>query len=175
MISVGRSLALSLGVVLVASCSPAPKSSADTSAVAAAPAAAAPNAAADESAIRDLNASWFRIYNRHDAAVLAALYADDAVLMMPGYPEARGRAAIQAAYQRDMDSMTKAGYMNNQGTNSEIGVSGDVAWESNSFNITDKAGKKIDAGKYVTVFARKDGKWAIIRDIWNSDAGTPTP
>ena len=54
-------------------------------------------------------------------------------------------------------------------------ASGDLAYESNTFTITDKAGKKIDSGKYVTVFARKDGKWVIVRDIWNSDAGPATP
>jgi ketosteroid isomerase-like protein len=32
----------------------------------------------------------------------------------------------------------------------------------------------VDAGKYVTVFQRKDGKWRIIRDIWNSD-NPPAP
>ncbi|MGE5750008.1 MAG: YybH family protein [Gemmatimonas sp.] len=174
MVSLGRSLALGLSVAVVAGCSTAAKPSADTTTVAAAPAATA-NSAADETAIRDLNASWFKIYNTHDAAALAALYADDAVLMMPGKQAIRGRDAIKAAYQKDMDEMAKAGNMNNQGSDSEAGVSGDVAWESNTFDITDKTGKKIDAGKYVTVFARKDGKWAIIRDIWNSDSGTATP
>ena len=131
--------------------------------------------AGDESAIRDLNASWFRIYNTHDAAALAALYADDAVLMMPGAPTVRGRDAIKAAYEKDMAVMAKAGNMNNEGSDSEISASGDLAYESNTFTITDKAGKKIDSGKYVTVFARKDGKWMIVRDIWNSDAGPATP
>ena len=57
----------------------------------------------------------------------------------------------------------------------QTAASGDLAYESNTFTITDKAGKKIDSGKYVTVFARKDGKWVIVRDIWNSDAGPATP
>ena len=57
----------------------------------------------------------------------------------------------------------------------QVAASGDLAYESNTFTITDKAGKKIDSGKYVTVFARKDGKWVIVRDIWNSDAGPATP
>ena len=174
MINIGRRLALSLSVVVVAGCSTAAKPPADTTAAAAAPAATT-NTAADETAIGDLNASGFKIYNTHDAAALAALYADDAVLMMPGSQAVRGRDAIKAAYQKDMDAMAKAGSMNNQGSSSEVGVSGDVAWESNTFNITDKAGKTIDSGKYVTVFARKDGKWAIVRDIWNSDTGTATP
>ena len=174
MLSAGKSLAVSLAVVFVAGCSRSEKPSADTSTVAAAPPAAA-TTAGDESAIRDLNASWFRIYNTHDAAALAALYADDAVLMMPGAPTVRGRDAIKAAYEKDMAAMSKAGNMNNQGSDSEISASGDLAYESNTFTITDKAGKKIDSGKYVTVFARKDGKWMIVRDIWNSDAGPATP
>jgi len=27
----------------------------------------------------------------------------------------------------------------------------------------------VDAGKYLTVFQRRDEKWMIIRDTWNSD------
>lgn len=174
MIGFGRSLAVSLAIVVVAGCNTTAKSSTDTSIVAAAPGATT-SSAEDQNAIRELNASWFRIYNTHDAAALAELYADDAVLMMPGVPVVRGRDAIKTAYQKDMDAMTKAGNMNNQGSDSEIGTSGNLAYESNSFNITDKTGKKIDSGKYVTVFAKKDGKWVIVRDIWNSDSGPAVP
>ena len=170
----GRTLAVSLAVVVVAGCTKAETPAADTAAVAAAATAPA-SSAADEAAIRDLNASWFRINNTHDAAALAALYADDAVLMMPGAPVARGREAIAAAYKKDMDVMAKSGWVNNQGSDSEIGLSGDLAYESNTFTIADKTGKKIDSGKYVTVFAKRDGKWVIVRDIWNMDTPTATP
>ena len=174
MTGLGRTLAVSLAVVVAAGCPKAENTPADTAAVATVSAAPV-NTAADESAIRDLNASWFKIYNTHDAAALTALYADDAVLMMPGAPVARGRAAIQAAYQKDLDAMAKSGMMNNLGSDSEIVASGDLAYESNTFTVTDKSGKKVDSGKYLTVFARRDGKWMIVRDIWNSDAGTVTP
>jgi uncharacterized protein (TIGR02246 family) len=174
MTGLGRTLAVSLAVVVVAGCTKAENTPADTAAVATVSAAPV-NTAADESAIRDLNASWFRINNTHDAAALAALYADDAVLMMPGSPVARGREAIAAAYKKDMDIMAKSGMMNNQGSDSEIAVSGDLAYESNTFTLTDKTGKKIDSGKYVTVFAKRDGKWVIVRDIWNMDTVPATP
>jgi len=170
----GRTLAASLAFVVVAGCTKAEDTPADTAAVAAAASAPA-STAADETAVRDINASWFRIYNTHDAAALVALYADDAVLMMPGAPVARGREAIQAAYQKDLDGMAKSGMMNNLGSDSEIVASGDLAYESNTFTVTDKSGKTVDSGKYVTVFAKRDGKWMIVRDIWNSDAGTATP
>lgn len=170
----GRSLAAGLAIVVVAGCTKSEKPPADTAAAAAA-STTSPGSATDDSTVRDLNATWFRVFNAHDAGALAALYADDAVLMVPGSPAARGREAIKAAYQKDMDAMAKSGYLNNQGNDSESAVSGDLAYESNTFNVTDKTGKKIEAGKYVTVFAKRNGKWMIIRDIWNSDTMPATP
>ena len=163
-----RSLTLGLTVVGIAGCTKPATPTADSTSIAATTIAADP--AADEAAIRELNASWFKTYNSHDAAALAAFYADDAVLMMPGVPTTRGPEAIKAAYQRDMDGMAKGGFSNAIGADSEAGVSGDLAWESNTFTVTDKSGKKVDSGKYVTVFERRNGKWMIVRDIWNSDA-----
>ncbi|MEO5904706.1 MAG: SgcJ/EcaC family oxidoreductase [Gemmatimonadaceae bacterium] len=165
------SRALLLGVsIALAGCNAAAKPAGDTTATA----AAAPDMAADQQALRDVNAAWFKAYNAHDAAALAALYADDAVLYMPGQAMIRGRDAIKAAYQKDVDASAKASLANNVGSGSEAGASGDLGWETNTFTVTDKSGKKIDSGKYFTMFARKDGKWWIVRDIWNSDAAAPT-
>jgi hypothetical protein len=62
--------------------------------------------AADESAIRAVNPTWFKAYNSGDADALAALYAEDAVLNIPGVPAVRGRAAIREAYVKDMAAST---------------------------------------------------------------------
>ena len=56
----------------------------------------------------------------------------------------------------------------------DVGVSGDLGWIWNTFTAKDKAGATVDAGKYLTLFSRKDGQWRIIRDIWNSD-NPPAP
>src|SRR6185503_34426 len=170
MIQLTRSIASGIGAILIVGCSAGAKPSADSTA---APAPAATDAAADQQAIRDVNAAWFKSYNAHDAAALAALYADDAVLMVPGMPMARGREAIKSAYEPDVAAMAKAGYTNNEGSSPEYRVSGDLGIETNTFTVTDKSGKQIDAGKYVTVFSRKDGKWSITHDIWNSDGPPP--
>jgi hypothetical protein len=45
---------------------------------------------ADESAIRTVNVNWGKAYNGGDAKAVTALYADDAVLLPPGGPSARG-------------------------------------------------------------------------------------
>lgn len=164
-------LVLSLSISLLAACSGGAKS-ADSTATAAAPVEAS---AADVIAIRDISKAWYAHYNAHHPDSVAALYADNAILMMPGAPAARGRDAIRTALAKDIAATEKAGYSDNQGKDSNISVSGSIGWESNTYTITDKAGKQIEAGKYVTVFARKDGKWVIVRDIWNSDGASPTP
>lgn len=160
-----------LGVVAVLSCTESAPPASDTSAVAAAP---APDAADDDQAVRAINPAWFKAHNAHDVEGLVSLYAADAVLNTPGYAPARGTAAIRDAYTKEIGEMTAGGLMNNSGPNPEFGVSGDLAYEWNTFTVTDKSGKTIDKGKYVTVFERKNGKWMIIRDIWNSDT-PPAP
>jgi uncharacterized protein (TIGR02246 family) len=138
-----------------------------------APPAADP--AADEAALRAINPAWFKAYNAGDVDGVVALYSDDAVLSIPGVPPARGLAAIREAYAKDMAAMAAAGLANNQGAAPEFGISGDLGWEWNTFTVTDASGATIDTGKYVTVYGRKDGKWLIIRDIWNSDTPPAAP
>ena len=72
--------------------------------------------------------------------------------------------------------MAAAGLTQAPGPNPEVGVSGDLGYEWNTVTVTDKSGKTVDTGKYMSVFGRRNGKWVIIRDIWNSDTPTaPAP
>jgi uncharacterized protein (TIGR02246 family) len=137
--------------------------------------APAPDTAADETAIRAINPEWFIAHQAGDADRLAALYAEDAVLSIPGLPPVRGRPAIHEAFAAEVAAMKAGGLKNNQGAAPEFGVSGDLGWEWNTFTVTDQAGAIVDTGKYVTVYARRDGKWLIVRDIWNSDAPPAAP
>jgi uncharacterized protein (TIGR02246 family) len=139
------------------------------------PATAPDTTAADEAAIRAVNPEWFAAHQAGDADRLAALYAEDAVLSVPGAPPVRGRPAIREAFAAEVAAMTAAGLKNNQGASPEFGVSGDLGWEWNTFTVTDQAGATVDTGKYVTVYARRDAKWLIIRDIWNSDTPPAAP
>jgi len=159
-----------LSIVALSGCSKAEAPVTDTAAAMTPPAAPPGTAtAADREAVQAVNVAWFKAYNAHDVDAISALYADDAVMSAPGMPSARGAAAIKEAFGKDLAAATKAGISNNIGTSEEMGVSGDLAWESNTFTATDKSGKTLDRGKYVTVFERRNGKWLIIRDIWNSD------
>ena len=131
--------------------------------------------AADEAAIRAINPVWFNSYRAGDVNSIVALYAEDAVVSAPGTPAARGQAAIREFFVKDIANSTAAGVTLNAGLTTDAGVSGDLGWEWGTFSVTDKAGTTVDTGKYVTVYARKDGKWLIIRDIWNSDGPMQAP
>jgi uncharacterized protein (TIGR02246 family) len=128
------------------------------------------NTSADTSAIRSSQDAWYKGYNSSDVAAVAALYADDAVLMAPNVPAASGIAAIREYYSNVAPAFQAAGLTAEEGSIGDVGISGDLAWQGTTYTITDKSGATVDAGKVLTVFQRRNGKWMIIRDTWNSDA-----
>jgi len=135
--------------------------------------AATAGTAPDAKAIRALNIAWYKAYNAGDGAAVAALYGEDAVLMAPGAPAARGRAAIAKYFAKDSPGFAAKGLTSAAGQ-SDVEQSGDLACESGTYKVTDKTGQTVDTGKTLTVLQRLHGKWMMIRDIWNSDAA-PAP
>jgi ketosteroid isomerase-like protein len=140
---------------------------------------------ADESAIRTVNVNWGKAYNGGDAKAVTALYADDAVLLPPGAPSARGKVAILDFYTKDIAD-TKA-----QGaelvlacepgdrspapckSQTELAVSGNMGWEVGYLKVIVK-GAVVNTGKWLSVIRKKDGKWQLFRDTWNMDT-PPAP
>ena len=173
MIQVQKISLLLLGVVVLSSCAKTTPPASDT---AAAVAVAAPDAAADEQAIRAINPIWFKAHQDGNVEGIVALYADDAVLSVPGAAPIRGTAGIREAFTKEIRDMAAGGLSQKSGTSPEFKVSGDLGYEWNTFSVMDKSGKTVDTGKYLSVFERRNGKWVIVRDIWNSDtapAATP--
>ena len=165
-----RIAAAALGIMFSAACSTSDGGSSGSTAGTAAPAA---DAAADETAIRAANAAWFKEHQAGNVEGVVSHYAADAVVSPAGAPSVRGTAAIRDLFAKEIQAMAAAGLTQAAGTNSEIEVSGDLAYEWNTYMVTDQSGKTVDTGKYVSVFARRDGKWVIVRDIWNSDVAPP--
>jgi hypothetical protein len=89
--------------------------------------------------------------------------------MPPNAPQARGVAAIKEAVAKEIAGAKKSGITLSVGTD-EVGVAGDMAWHAGTYLVKDKAGKTVDAGKFLEAWERKNGKWRIARDMWNSDA-----
>src|SRR5207245_1610215 len=102
--------------------------------------------AADETAVRAVNVAWFKAYNAGDGEAVAALYAEDGVLSAPGAPAARGKASIREYYVKNAATFAAPGLANVDGPTSDVGVSGDLAWQWGTYTVTDKSGAAVDAG-----------------------------
>ena len=135
--------------------------------------ALAADAAADVAAMHAIDQSWLKAYTAGDADAIAALYDEHAILQPPGAPAANGRAAIRAFFVSDVAASKKADVAFHLGSKPDGGASGDLGWVSGTYTVTDKSGKVVDAGKYLSVSKREGGKWVYVRDTWNSDGAAP--
>ena len=130
---------------------------------------AAQNTAADEDEIKAGSRAWSTAYNAGDADGVTALYTEDAVVMPPLAPTAVGRDAIHAYIASDSAASKAAGITLNINDDDSVGVSGDMGWHSGSYSVNDASGAAIDTGMYLEIVQKKDGKWFMSRDIWNSN------
>ena len=129
----------------------------------------AAGSAAEVVAIQTVDQAWLKAYNGGDADAVAGLYDEKAVLLPPGAPAAHGRAAIHAFFVSDIAASKKAGVTFHLGPNPDGGANGDMGWASGTYTVTDASGKVVDSGKYLSVSAKRNGKWLYVRDTWNSD------
>ncbi len=112
-----------------------------------------------------LDAAWVKAMKAQDANAVAALYAPDAVLWMPGAPEARGAKAIHDEYAGLLGTYTVTDVSLTDGhyeTVQNIGVA------SGHFMMTlqPKAGgaPTIMGGRYSSVAKKIDGQWRYVVD-----------
>lgn len=135
--------------------------------------AAATDAPTPEETFKAASATWAASYNAGNAAGIEALYADDAVVMPPN-ATAVAHAGLHDFLTRDMANSKAAGITLGIASG-KTGRAGDLAWHDGTYTITDKTGKTVGTGKYVEIWQRSAGKWAMVRDIWNDDAPAAAP
>jgi uncharacterized protein (TIGR02246 family) len=128
----------------------------------------------DEAAIRAQTTGWVKAYNGGDAKAIAALYAEDAMLMPPGASIVKGSAAILAFATKDIAGSKAAGAVFVVDPKTDVGVSGAMGWESGTYKVTIK-GAVVETGKFLSVSRKVDGKWLYVRDTWNADAPIAPP
>jgi uncharacterized protein (TIGR02246 family) len=138
------------------------------------PAPPAVDTSADEAAIKAGTDTWFEAYNAGDVETIVGLYAEDGVVMPPQVLAAYGHGAIRTFLAADIIASKAAG-LTQVGGPSTVAVSGDLAYHSGSFTVTDASGTAVDSGSYLEALRKTDGKWLIVRDIWNSDRPLPAP
>jgi len=129
--------------------------------------------AADTAAVNALRGKFSAAFNSNDAAALAALYADDAIVMPVNQPAVDGRPAIQSLYE----AMFKANAVKVAITSLETQLAGDWAYDRGNATttITPKSGKPIEeSARYLVVLKRlSGGLWKVYREMDKSNNPPP--
>jgi ketosteroid isomerase-like protein len=100
-----------------------------------------------------------------DAALLAAVYTDDAVAYPANSEAVKGRAALQAMWKSVFDMGINAFELNLE----EVDSAGDMAYETGNYVMKMKDGTLADRGKYVVIWKKVNGEWKLHRDIWTTN------
>jgi uncharacterized protein (TIGR02246 family) len=124
---------------------------------------------ADKASLRAMLVEFDTAYKAGDADKIADMYWEDAVVMPPGEPASTGRVAIRASMDAGMMAAKAAGMTLDVAEANILEVSGNLAFDSGSYDVKDASGAVVDTGSYVGVYQKREGKWGYIRDIWNSD------
>lgn len=104
--------------------------------------------------------------NEGDAEELAALYADDAVLLPPDHEPIHGREAIGEFWQQGTDAGLEV-------TTLRLEVDGDLAYLIGRYRLPPTAQEEADSGQYVLCLKRQeDGTWKLTADIWNGSGAS---
>lgn len=131
-----------------------------------------PDSATLRAVLDSANAGFAAAMNRGDAKALAALYADNAVVMVQGHGVSAGRAAVDQLFAGFVETFTIS---NARLTTDDLVIDGDVAIQRGTYTMSlhPNAGGAdvIDSGKYLAVWQEVDvGVWKIVRDCSQSDA-----
>ena len=119
-------------------------------------------------------ACWKPAFEAGDADAVAECYAPDAVLWLPGAPQATGREAIRAAYAGFF-----AGSTIRSATLRQLGkiTHDDEAASWGTFEVvlvSKKDGKETtETGRYTDVSRRIDGRWQYLVDHASDEPPTP--
>lgn len=102
---------------------------------------------------------WAEAIEADDAAAVAALFAQDGVLLSNDAPTARGRAAIQGVIQGWID----AGEENDRSSTIAAFVGDDRAVLARAYEVDFLAddGTASERGRYLVTFRREDGAWLV--------------
>lgn len=131
-------------------------------------------ASAADAGSKALDAAWSKAFLAGDAAAAAALYADDAVLVLPGSPAIKGGKAIAeaiAGYLKD----TKVTEVVLTDTHYRTAGHLSAGWGHYRMTTVPKAGgaPTTETGTFCDVASEKDGVWKYVSDHASADPPPP--
>jgi len=126
----------------------------------------APAVAQDKATIQRLSDQFAKAFNAGDAAAVAALYTEDAVILPPGGEMAKGKSAIQAFWKGAAEQL-------GDGKLTTVDVKplgSEAAREIGTFTFRTKGAQPQEiTGKYVVVWEKVGSDWKLATDIWNTN------
>ena len=110
--------------------------------------------------------SFAAVYNIGELRSIG-YYADDAVSYFQNRPPLVGKSAIISFLKNDISSIADRISFKTK----EIFVSndGNLVVEIGAFNVVDSLNAPVNAGNYMSVFEKRDGKYVAVRDMSASD------
>ena len=118
----------------------------------------------------DVDAAWMKAIKANDIAAIVACYAPDAVLWVPGSPEADGIDAIRSTYEGLLAANT---VKDAAVSDTHYRLSGDVgaAWGRFTLTLSPKAGGAdvVMHGRFTEVVEKRGGKWLYVADHASED------
>jgi uncharacterized protein (TIGR02246 family) len=136
----------------------------------------ASGAAAQETGAQSVDAAWMKAMKAGDVDGVVACYASDAVMWLPGAPEARGSKAIRDAYagMLSADTVTSVSITD---THYETWQNLSLGWGHFMMTLQPKAGgaPTILGGRFSAVAKKIDGKWLYVADHASAEPPPPSP
>jgi uncharacterized protein (TIGR02246 family) len=137
-----------------------------------------PDTSEDEAAIRAASTEWLAAARAKNADAFVSFYADDAVLMIEGAPDASGKTAIREAIGGMMQDPNFALGFTTTGV--VVAGSGDIAYETGRYALTISDASNGNApvtqtGAFVVVWRKQaDNSWKVVVDAPISDPSALT-
>ena len=138
--------------------------------------ALAPLAASAQEGSKAVDAAWEKAIKANDLEAIVACYAPDAVLWLPGAPEARGTKAIRDTYAGLLSSFTVAD-ASLQNATYETSGNLSTAWGNFTMTLQPKAGGSplMTKGRFTSVSKKIGGKWLYVADQASDEPPPPAP
>ena len=133
--------------------------------------APAPDLEAEAAALMETSRAWSVAAGSGDVDAILGYWADDAIMMAPGQPPLRGKAAIRE-YVEGMSTIPGFS-IEWEPLEAHVASSGDMAYliERNRVSFQDSTRATVtETNKVVTVWRKQaDGSWKNVIDMWNAD------
>ena len=130
-------------------------------------AVAKPDLVAIKAEIQAIENAWATASMAKDAATISNFYADDAVSFINNKPMLTGKAAIRKEIDEELAKQKGVRIV----TYETLDVYGDdkTVTETGKTTTKDAKGVVVYRGKYMAVWEKRNGKWLVVRDIYNDD------